>query len=114
MPNIRRLFVVVTVCFLASIFVKTTFATNQPSLSNSTAMAGIGSCPMFPADNAWNRDVSNDPIDPNSDNYIASINAATSNGQYTFLRPAFGLLPEYGIPYAVVSGTQPKVPITFT
>ena len=36
-----------------------------------TRLAGastqIGGCPVFPADNAWNRDVSGDPVDPHSD-----------------------------------------------
>ena len=68
----------------------------------------LGGCAMFPADNPWNRDVSNDPVDLKSDNYIASIGAATH------LHPDFGSDPTYGIPYVVVPGTQPLVPITFT
>ncbi len=68
----------------------------------------LGGCAMFPADNPWNRDVSNDPVDPNSANYIASIGAAVN------LHADFGSDPTYGIPYVVVPGTQPFVPITFT
>ena len=68
----------------------------------------LGGCAMFPADNPWNRDVANDPVDPNSANYIASIGASTN------LHPDFGSNPTYGIPYTVVPGTQPFVPITFT
>lgn len=33
-----------------------------------------GDCPVFPADNPWNTDISDYPVDPNSDDYIASIN----------------------------------------
>ncbi|MDR2013741.1 MAG: hypothetical protein LBQ20_12090 [Rhodanobacter sp.] len=65
----------------------------------------------FPADNAWNRDVSADPIDPNSDALIASIGLGTG------LHPDFGAdIPEgpIGIPYVVVSGSQQKVTINFT
>jgi hypothetical protein len=64
---------------------------------------------VFPADNPWNRDVSADPVDPNSDAIVANIN---SNGG-TAVHPDFGATLEYGIPYVVVPGTQPKVPMTF-
>lgn len=67
----------------------------------------LGGCAMFPADNPWNRDISNDPVDSNSANYIASIGASVN------LHPDFGSDPTYGIPYVVVPGTQPFVPITF-
>lgn len=68
----------------------------------------IAGCPVFPADNPWNRDISNDPVDPNSSNYIAHMNGATK-----LLHPDFGSNLTYGIPYVVVAGTQPKVPVTF-
>lgn len=76
--------------------------------SSAKANGYVGSCSVFPSNNAWNRDISADPVDPNSANYIASIGATTN------LHPDFGSNPSYGIPYTVVSGTQPKVPITFT
>ncbi|MGA8152763.1 MAG: hypothetical protein WB952_17570 [Terriglobales bacterium] len=66
----------------------------------------------FPADNAWNQDVSTAAVDPNSD---AIINFIGSN---VGLHPDFGS-GQYqgssmGIPYAVVSGTQSLVNINFT
>jgi hypothetical protein len=67
--------------------------------------ADLGGRRPFPADNPWNRDVSAAPLDPNSERYIASIGADAP------LHPDFGA--RYGIPYAVVPGTQPKVPVTF-
>jgi hypothetical protein len=67
----------------------------------------IDGCPVFPADNAWNADISGAPVDSNSANYINSIGAGTG------LHPDFGTNPNYGIPYITVPGTQPKVPITF-
>ncbi|MEZ4668109.1 MAG: hypothetical protein R3E39_09345 [Anaerolineae bacterium] len=70
----------------------------------------LGNCPVFPADNAWNADVSAYPIHPNSAAYIASINSTNNK----FLHADFGENPDYGIPYVVVDGSQPKVPITFT
>lgn len=68
----------------------------------------ISDCPVFPSNNPWNRDISNDPVDPNSNDYISHM-----NGNAKFLHPDFGSNPTYGIPYTVVSGSQPKVPMTF-
>src|SRR4051812_30980358 len=74
----------------------------------AVAQQTIGGCSVFPADNPWNRDVSNDPLDPNSAAYIASIN---QGGQ--FVHPDFGSDPSYGIPFIVVPGSQPLVQMTF-
>jgi hypothetical protein len=63
---------------------------------------------MFPAGNALNRDVSRAAVDPRSSAYIASI------GPSLHLHADFGSNPHYGIPFAVVSRTQRKVPIHFT
>ncbi len=65
---------------------------------------------LFPADNPWNTDISRYPVHPLSDRYIASI------GRTTGLHPDFGTVWEgapIGIPYVVVSGSQPRVPISF-
>jgi hypothetical protein len=70
----------------------------------------VGDCPVFPPDNPWNTDVSGFPVDPNSDAYIASISADGDE----YLHADFGEDPDYGIPYVVVDGDQPFVPITFT
>jgi len=76
------------------------------------AGANLNGAVPFPADNAWNRDVSADPVDPNSAAIINSI------GLNTGLHPDFGSGlyggAPIGIPYVVVAGTQTKVPITFT
>jgi hypothetical protein len=65
-------------------------------------------CPLFPADNPLNEDISKAPVNQNSDNYIASIGASVH------LHADFGSNSSYGIPYAVVGASQPKVPIDFT
>jgi len=65
---------------------------------------------LFPPDNAWNEDISNSPVDPNSDALIAGIGANTN------LHPDFGTVwngAPNGIPYIVVSGSQPRVPTNF-
>lgn len=66
----------------------------------------------FPADNAWNMDISGAPLDPNSDNLIAGI------GLTRGLHPDFGAGlfagAAIGIPYVVVAGTQPRVSVVFS
>lgn len=76
------------------------------------AGAALHGAVAFPADNDWNRDISGEPVDPDSDALIASIGAGTG------LHPDFGA-GEYdggpiGIPYLVVAGSQAKVPIHWT
>ncbi|HUP65094.1 MAG TPA: hypothetical protein VM557_07425 [Thermoanaerobaculia bacterium] len=71
--------------------------------------------PLFPLSNWWNMDVRGAPADAKSDAFIAFI------GQTRQLHPDFGgdsgLEPPdsliYGIPYVVVPGTQPLVPVAF-
>jgi len=59
----------------------------------------IGGCAAFPADKPWNRDVSCDAVDADSDQYIASINQGAE-----FLHADFGSNPDWGIPYSTVPG----------
>ena len=67
--------------------------------------ASLGGKRIFPADNPWNRDISADPADPNSEKLVASIGADAP------LHPDWGT--KYGIPYVVAPGSQPRVPVTF-
>ncbi len=70
----------------------------------------LGGRHFFPADNAWNADVSSMPVDPNSNTLIASCGASSP------LHPDFGTVWDgapNGIPYVVVHGTQPLVPVSF-
>src|SRR5262245_26686366 len=70
-----------------------------------------GPLPLFPADNWWNVDISAAPVDPNSTNFINFIGVTRG------LHPDFGSevspgsAQVYGMPYAVVDGTQPKVQV---
>lgn len=66
--------------------------------------------PIFPADNPWNTDISQYPVHPNSTNFLASM------GLNTGLHPDFGTVWEgapIGIPYVLVNGNQPRVPVSF-
>ena len=68
----------------------------------------LGSCTVFPEDNAWNRDVSGDPVHPNS---AALIAAMTPDRE---IRLDLGTSEEYyGIPYAIVPESQPLVEISY-
>lgn len=94
-----------------------TTMTRPPSTTTTTPAPGggwaqngsLGSCPVFPADNAWNTDVSAAPVHANSANYIANILA---NGG-DFLHPDFGGGGVYGIPYITVGASQPDVATEF-
>lgn len=74
-------------------------ATNRPT---------VGGCTIFPRSNAWNTDISDYPVHPNSEAYIASI------GLDSNLHPDFGENQDYGIPITKVGKSQPDVDITFT
>lgn len=69
----------------------------------------------LPPTNPWNVDISGAPVDPASASYIAFIN----NGGTRRLHPDFGgeVTPGsvgiYGMPYAIVDGSQPKLAVTF-
>ncbi len=87
-----------------------TYAAAQPLAAQPAMPGNIGGCPMFPADNIWNRDISDLPGNPNSP-YLASIGLSTG------LHPDFGSGlyngEPMGIPYIAVPSSQPLVPITF-
>ena len=69
--------------------------------------------PLFPPTNWWNADITSAPVDPRSASFITFI--GVSRGMH----PDFGGesgdpdAPIYGMPYIVVSGSQPLVPVTF-
>jgi hypothetical protein len=69
---------------------------------------------VFPVTNWWNQDVSTAPLDARSAELIAWISNRTPTNPTTTrrLHPDFGP-PPYGIPYVVVDGVQPRVPVTF-
>lgn len=74
------------------------------------APIGLGDRRIFPADDPWNRDISKLPVDPASDALIRSI------GPEKPLHPDFGADNQgrpSGIPFVVVPGPQPKVPVRF-
>lgn len=92
------------------IFSQRASAAPPPANSMPPAQALPAGKLVFPPDNPWNEDVSAEPVDPNSDALITSIGLDKS------LHPDFGAsyngVPN-GIPYVVVPGSQPRVPVHF-
>jgi hypothetical protein len=82
-----------------------------PALPGAPTLPGAAACPVFPADNVWNTDISKLPVDPHSTAWLHSMHASTA-----FLHPDFG--PNdggypYGIPYAVVTSAHKTVQVKF-
>jgi hypothetical protein len=69
---------------------------------------------VFPANNWWNLDISQAPVDSRSAALIAWISNRTAANPTAVrrLHPDFGP-PPYGIPYVVVAGDQARVNVTF-
>ncbi len=82
--------------------------------ASATAMPGRSTvpppgtaCDVFPADNIWNTDISRLPVNGHSAAWLATMHSGS-----TKLHPDFGG-PPYGMPFAVVDDTYPKVKIKF-
>jgi len=81
-----------------------------PDDSGSGPAMTLEELQVFPQNNPWNTDISQYPVHPNSDNFIASI------GLNTGLHPDFGTVWQgapIGIPFVVVPPDQPRVPVSF-
>ncbi len=85
-----------------------TSACNTMSLGQGASLNGFR---PFPADNAWNQDISSAPVDPNSGAIIGFIGSTVS------VHPDFGAGvyqgSSMGIPYIVVGAQQAMVDINF-
>lgn len=80
---------------------------SRPDLGPNASLRGYR---PFPDDSPWNTPVDKLPVDAKSHVFIKSIGANKP------LHPDFGAPHEgvpLGIPYVIVEGTQPKVPLTF-
>jgi hypothetical protein len=68
---------------------------------------------VFPVTNWWNQDISTAPVDQQSTAIVNWISGRNTNpSAIRRLHPDFGP-PPYGIPYIVVSGDHPRVPLAF-
>ena len=104
MPRrLSRALAVAAACGLVAV------ATPPAAAAAPPALAG---CPVLPADNVWNTDISTLPVNSHGAAWLASMNSGT-----TRLHPDFGTSPDpsapYGIPYAVVDSSHPRVNVAF-
>jgi hypothetical protein len=83
-------------------------ALSAPAHAAAAPVPRLAGCPLFPADNAWRRDISTAPRSPHSAAWVRSIGASLH------LHPDFGSNPSYGIPLTLVPATQHKVRVRFT
>jgi len=79
--------------------------------SNCTApQSDILQIPFFPADNAWNQDISAFPVDPASSQILTPYGSAGVKADFG---SGFWDNAPIGIPFVVVCGNQQKVPVVF-
>ena len=90
----------------AMLWVGLTIGGAPGAASAGTPVPGAPNCPMFPADNVWNTPIANLPVNPQSAQWLASMDSTTTN-----IHMVFG--PTFGMPYNVVSPSHPLVPISF-
>ena len=90
---------------------QTTSSRHPAWLAAGTTVPGAPGCPMFPADNVWNTDISKLPVSPRSAAWMKSMDSARM-----FLHPDFGPHPggyPYGMPFNIVTNAHPVVRIRF-
>jgi hypothetical protein len=109
--SIAATLLLITACKSGQAALAPTGSTGQTG--NVTVDSTGGTVPVglrvFPADNPWNTNIAAEPVDPNSGTLIASCGVRG-------LHPDFGAVYDgapNGIPFVVVHGTQPKVPVVF-
>jgi len=79
----------------------------EPLFGSGASLRGVQ---VFPRDNPWNLDISQRPVDRLSQRILERV------GLDKPLHPDFGTIfagAPNGIPYVVVRGSQPKVPVRF-
>lgn len=82
-----------------------------PAAACVASKAAAEKIAIFPVDNPWNKDISASPVDPNSAQIIAGFASRVIKAD--FGKGLWEGAP-IGIPYIVVCGKQPKIPVTFT
>jgi hypothetical protein len=85
--------------------------TSATAIPAAAGVARAPGCPVFPADNVWNADVSALPVNARSADWLSAMGGASAH-----LHPDYGpsgaAMP-YGIPYVVVPGSQAKTAVQF-
>lgn len=71
----------------------------------------LNGCPVFPADNAWNTNISTLPTRSDSASIVTQV---LSDGPNQNLHADFGGGGAYGIPYVTVPASLGRTPVNFT
>jgi hypothetical protein len=88
--------------------------TTRAADGTGPTVPGAPNCPMFPADNVWNTNISRLPVSRYSAAWMRSMDAGP--GSSLDLHPDFGPDPggyPYGIPFTVVTSKTKRVRIRF-
>jgi hypothetical protein len=98
--------------FTVTTLLTVTVASLPAGAQSGTTLPGTD-CPAFPTDNVWNTPITGLPVNADSATWLASMDAST-----TLLHPDYGPSGKkrkpYGIPWQIVSASQPLIPIKFT
>jgi hypothetical protein len=85
--------------------------------ASAFAQGALAGCPLYPANNILNTPVDTLPVHPRSAAWVANVSSGGDGASRTFHMDFGAGLWEggpIGIPYVVVNGSQPKVPVSFT
>ncbi len=88
--------------------------TTRPDSGVGPTVPGAPNCPVFPANNVWNTNISRLPVSKYSAAWMRSMDAGP--GSSLDLHPDFGPNPggyPYGIPFTVVTNKTKRVRISF-
>ena len=87
------------------------WAAGIPEAFSESQSSNAGNCPLFPVNNIWNVRIDNLPVHTRSNDWINNI------GRSTGFHMDFGSGTwdggPIGIPYNIVNGTTPRVPVIF-
>jgi len=93
---------------LPSVVVALTLLLGSTAPVAAVGLPGAPGCPIFPADNVWNKPVAQLPVAADSATLIASMRSTSD-----YLHPDFGSYSGYGIPFNVVSGSTHRSRVKF-
>jgi hypothetical protein len=91
----------------AALFVVVAGLSAGAATPQAAPLLNAPACPVFPAGNVWNQDISALPVAADSSTLLQTIGLSTG------LHPDFGSYKGYGIPTNTVAGTRTKVRVRF-
>ena len=84
----------------------------QPAWAGTSRNLPGTTCPAFPANNYWHKDISALPVHPRSAQWMSHM--SSTRPLHPDFGPSYGAQSvPYGIPITYVAGTHPKVSVSF-